>query len=85
MSQAKPIRLAYCISGIYRAGGLERIIAVKMNHLVAMGYEVHLITSSQGGREFYYPIDERIKHTDLNSQPGGKDRGSLLASLEDVL
>lgn len=37
-----------------------------MNSLVDMGYDVYLITSSQGGRPFYYPLDERIHTLDLD-------------------
>ncbi len=62
----KNIRLAYCMLGIYKPGGLERITSVKLNYLVEHGYEVYLITSSQAGRPFFYELDPRVKHIDLD-------------------
>lgn len=62
----KKIKLAYCMLGIYKPGGLERITSIKINHLAAQGYEVYLITSSQGGRPFFYELDPRVKHIDLD-------------------
>lgn len=62
----KKIKLAYCVLGIYKAGGIERITSIKINHLVAQGYEVYLITSSQGGRPFFYELDPLVKHVDLD-------------------
>lgn len=62
----KKIRLAYCLLGIYKSGGLERTTAVKLNYLVEHGYEVYLITSSQAKRPFFYEIDPRVKHIDLD-------------------
>lgn len=63
---SEPIKIAYCLIGVYRTGGLERITASKVNYLVSIGYEVYLITSSQAGRDFYYEIDSRVKHIDLD-------------------
>lgn len=60
------IKLAYCLLGIYKAGGLERITAAKVNYFASVGYDVYLITSSQAGRDFYYKIDPRVKHIDLD-------------------
>lgn len=62
----KKIKLAYCMVGAYIAGGLEHIVIVKLNYLAQQGYEVYLITSSQGGRPFFYELDPRIKHIDLD-------------------
>ena len=61
-----PIKLAYCLLGIYKPGGLERITASKINYFASIGYEVYLITSSQAGRDFFYEIDPRVKHVDLD-------------------
>lgn len=66
MEKDKNIKLAYCMLGIYGSGGHQRITAAKMNYLVDRGYEVYLITSSQAGRPFFYELDPRIKHLDLD-------------------
>ncbi|WP_455107432.1 glycosyltransferase family 4 protein [Porphyromonas sp.] len=60
------MKIAYCLLGIYKAGGLERITASKVNYFASVGYDVYLITSSQAGRDFYYSIDPRVKHIDLD-------------------
>ena len=33
-----PIKLAYCLLGIYKPGGLERITASKINYFASIGY-----------------------------------------------
>lgn len=66
LTMSSTIKLAYCLLGIYKAGGLERITAAKVNYFASVGYDVYLITSSQAGRDFYYKIDPRVKHIDLD-------------------
>lgn len=63
---SKSIKLAYCLLGNYQPGGVERITASKANYFASFGYEVYLITSSQAGRDFYYEVDPRVKHIDLD-------------------
>ena len=63
---SKSIKLAYCLLGNYQPGGVERITASKANYFASLGYEVYLITSSQAGRDFYYEVDSRVKHIDLD-------------------
>lgn len=63
---SKSIKLAYCLLGNYQPGGVERITASKANYFASLGYEVYLITSSQAGRDFYYEVDPRVKHIDLD-------------------
>lgn len=60
------MRIVYCIPSMYRLGGIERIISRKANLLVSRGFDVCIITTDQSGRPFYFEIDERIKHYDLN-------------------
>lgn len=63
---SKSIKLAYCLLGDYQPGGVERITTSKANYFASLGYEVYLITSSQAGRDFYYEVDPRVKHIDLD-------------------
>ena len=60
------MKIVYCLLGVYKTGGLERITAAKVNYFVSIGYEVYLVTSSQAGRAFHYDIDPRVKHIDLD-------------------
>lgn len=78
MDEARKIKLAYCIVGNYEAGGHQAITATKVNYLVGRGYEIYLITSSQGGRPFFYPIDPRVKHIDLDVRHDIESKASRL-------
>ena len=60
------MKIVYCLLGVYKTGGLERITAAKVNYFASIGYEVYLVTSSQAGRAFHYDIDPRVKHIDLD-------------------
>lgn len=60
------MKIIYCIPQLYRLGGMERIVSIKMNLLVKEGYDVSVITTDQGNRPFYFELDKRIKHYDLN-------------------
>ncbi len=60
------MKIVYCIPQLYRMGGIERIVSIKMNLLLKKGYDVSVITTDQANRPFYFDLDERIKHYDLN-------------------
>lgn len=45
---------------------MERVITEKANWLVAAGYEVCVVTSHQKGRPFFFSMDRRVEHRDLN-------------------
>lgn len=63
------MRIAYVTDCIARIGGVERILADKMNYLAdEMGYEVHLITSSQGQHPFSFSLSEKIIYHDLDAR-----------------
>lgn len=48
-------------------GGMERVLADKMNYLVEQyGYDVCLITINQGQHSIPFPLSHMIKHLDLN-------------------
>ena len=37
------MKIIYCISGMYKSGGIERVLAGKANYLVSHGYEVAIV------------------------------------------
>lgn len=60
------MKIVYCLPQIYKIGGIERIVSEKMNYLAEHGYEVSVITTDQKDRPFIFPLNNRIKHYDLN-------------------
>ncbi len=58
-------KIIYCIPALANSGGMERVLSLKANYLVALGYDVSIITSDQMGRGVFFPLDERIKRYDL--------------------
>jgi glycosyltransferase involved in cell wall biosynthesis len=47
-------------------GGVDRILTTKANYLAEQpGYEVFLITDSQCGQPFTFPLSNKVKHIDL--------------------
>ena len=59
------MKIVYCISAMFKSGGIERVIANKVNYLVNHGYEACIITTDQAGRPDFFPIDERVERVDL--------------------
>ena len=60
------MKIVYVFRSLAVFGGIERILVDKMNWLVAHGYEVSMITADQGQHPLAYPMDSRIRFTDLN-------------------
>lgn len=55
------MKIAYCIPGIYNPGGMERVLATKVNYLVAKaGYDITIITTERGDKP-YFELDGRVK------------------------
>ena len=61
------MKIVYIHDSIARIGGLERILADKMNYL-AEKYDIDLflITYEQSGHPLSFPIHSNIKHIDLD-------------------
>ena len=59
------MKIVYCIAGTRHSGGMERVLANKVNWLVAKGHEIHVVTTDQNGEPPFFKIDERIKCHDL--------------------
>ena len=67
------MKIVYCIQGMYKSGGIERVVTMKANYLVQHGYDVSIITTDQAGRPYFFPIDERVKCIDLELDYGKLD------------
>ena len=59
------MKIVYCIQGMYKSGGIERVVTMKANYLAQHGYDVTIITTDQAGRPYFFAIDERVKRIDL--------------------
>ncbi len=60
------MKIAYLITDLYSMGGAHSLTVAKMNHLASLGHQVFLITEYQAGKAFFYDLDERITHFDLD-------------------
>ena len=52
------MKIVYCISGMFKSGGIERVITNKVNYLVAHGYEACIITDDEDG--FLEPLYDEV-------------------------
>ncbi|MEN9336607.1 MAG: hypothetical protein RLZZ500_1594 [Bacteroidota bacterium] len=60
------MKLLYITNGINGAGGLERILALKINYFIEhFGYEVHLITLNGGHENPFYTFSPQLYFHDI--------------------
>lgn len=59
------MKIVYCIRGLYNSGGMERVLANKVNWLVERGWDVNIVTTDQKGRGAFFQLDPRIDVYDL--------------------
>lgn len=60
------MKILYITDQFYQHGGIEKILAAKINSLVRdYGFTVHLLTSGQKGQPFVYELDSKMVHQDL--------------------
>ena len=71
------MHILYCIAGLYRPAGMERVLSDKANWLCAHGYRVSILTTEQKGRPLAFPLDPRIQLRDLGIGYEDNNGGSL--------
>lgn len=59
------MKIVYCVQGMHRRGGIERVITTKANYLADLGYEVHIVTTDQHDWALAFPLSEGVQHHDL--------------------
>lgn len=59
------MKVIYLIAGTYRAAGMERVLANKVNWLSAHGYEILVVTTDQCGRQPAFRFDPSVRFIDL--------------------
>lgn len=63
------MKIVYILDSLAIVGGVERIITGKMNWLADVaGYDVTLITASQGQHAYPYRLSERVRHIDIDAR-----------------
>lgn len=75
------MKIAYCIAATYNSGGMERVLANKVNSLAADGTECLVITTDQRGRKPFFRMDPRVRHIDLAIDYEANNGGSFLNKL----
>lgn len=60
------MRIVYLYTALTTMGGADRILIQKANYLAGQpGNEVYIVTDSQEGRPYSFPLSRQIKHLDL--------------------
>ena len=59
------MKIVYVFHSLALWGGIERILADKMNWLAAQGHEVTIVTTDQGTHDLPYQLDPRVVLADL--------------------
>lgn len=59
------MKILYCTPQLYGAGGLERVLSIKMNALAARGHDILVVTTDQKGRDPFFALSPNIQLIDL--------------------
>lgn len=59
------MKIVYCIPTTYYHGGIERVLANKVNALIERGYDVYIVTTDQMEKKPYFSMRSEITHIDL--------------------
>lgn len=59
------MRICVIADQVYKSGGIERVLSLRINQWIKKGYDVHLVTNDNEQRPSYFHYDERMVHHDL--------------------
>lgn len=63
------MKIVYVHDALARVGGVERILADKMNYLADVyGHEVYILTAAQGQHPYSFPLSPKVKHIDIDAR-----------------
>ena len=60
------MRICVIADQVYKSGGIERVLSLRINQWIKKGYDVHLVTNDNEQRPSYFHFDERMFHDDLD-------------------
>lgn len=64
---SRPLRIVYCTPALYMAGGVERVLTLKVNYFVEhFGYDVTVILTEGKGKPIFYPLSDKVKIVNLD-------------------
>ena len=60
------MKILYVYQTLARYGGVERVLADKMNYLANhYGYDIYILTRDQGTHQIPFPLEKRVHYDDL--------------------
>lgn len=59
------MKIIYCIACTSHSGGMERVLANKVNYLARHGYEIVVVTTDQRGAQPFFLLEPGIRCIDL--------------------
>lgn len=59
------MKIIYLINAMHKSGGVERVIASKVNYWVEQGHEAVIITTDQEDAPYFFEVDPRVRTYDL--------------------
>lgn len=75
------MRIAYCIPATSNSGGMERVLARKVNYLTALGHQLIVVTTDQRGAKPFFPLAEEVAQYDLGIDYDETNGRGILAKL----
>lgn len=80
------MKIVYLVADYKNAGGIERVISLKSNYLISIGYEVHIVSCSEQDKDPFFQFDPRIQFHNLGMHSiKEKYRPLFLARLSQCL
>lgn len=63
----RPIKIAYCIPGLYATGGMERVLTLKINYLAdVLGYDIYIILTEEKELPPAYTLSNKVHLINFN-------------------
>lgn len=63
----KRYKIVYCTPALYLAGGMERVLTLKVNYFADVwGYDITIILTEGKGQPYFYPLSDRVKVINLD-------------------
>lgn len=76
------MKILYCLIDGSRTGGMERSVCCKANYFAdVLNYDVTIITTDQGNRDFFFDLSSKVEHIDLGINYSELSFQSLLKSV----
>ncbi|MBW9276414.1 glycosyltransferase family 4 protein [Bacteroides fragilis] len=63
----QPIKIAYCIPGLYATGGMERVLTLKINYLAdVLEYDIYIILTEEKELPPAYTLSDKVHLINFN-------------------